>query len=1081
MLAAGCIRNTVMTLLLCCTWITPFSNGFAASSIPELIQAAEAKSGLAVCIGADEPKLILDLHAAGFRVVHALDADPATVAKTRNALTRSKAYGSVFTERFDGQHLPHVDNLVNFLIVKSPWKPAADEIVRVLAPGGVFAMREGFGRTNLTFRSVGEWRIFRKPVPKDTDSWTHYLHGPDGNPVAKDDQVATPRQLQWIADPKYARHHEHMASMSALISSNGRVFAVCDEGPMRAMLHPPRWMLSARDAYNGLLLWKRHIKEWYPHLHRLKSGPASLPRRLVANGERVYVTLGMDVPVSVLNAATGETIRKLKGTEGAQELVFSGGTLFVTRGDKSATHLTAVDPETGTVQWDRKVSVISMTLAADAHRVVFFNGKQVVSLNRKDGSGEWTSKQLSERSQAHWQSGSTPRLILSKDAVVVAPARSMMALSCKDGRALWNAPHPESGYKSPKDLFVIDGLVWYGDTAGADDSGRFDGRDLLTGKVKSSFLPDKDIVWLSHHRCHFSKATRKYIIPGRMGVEFVDLKEEKWQENHWVRGGCIYGIMPCNGMIYVPPHACACYFEMRMNGFAAYSPKTHRLDSTAPQRRLEKGPAYEWGKDVKSAVTGDDWPVFRYDAARSGSSPTKVGSAVKRRWSAQIGGNLTQPVVANGTLYVASIDRHALHALDEKTGKPRWVFHAGGRIDSPPSIYRGRVLFGSRDGWVYCLRHTDGALSWRYRASPADVRIAARGQLESAWPVHGSVLIESGEVHFIAGRNMFLDGGLRYTRLNADTGERISENVMDRNDPLKGGSIQKYDSWLDMTTTAPDVLSCDGTNIYMRSLPFDKQGKRRRITHLADEKEPPHLFSPTGFLDGTWFHRTYWTYGRSFPGGWIGHLNAGRYNPSGRLLVMDENFVFGFGRKPDYYRWVTSLEYRLFAVDRKAFKPRDIYAYDKFKARQVKKFPTMKIDKGLGLPSGPRPKKLPKAYDCAWQVADVPILVRAMVSAKNLLFIAGPKDVSNEGQLSYQNALEEYGRFKAHLAQQDEIWESAQQGAVHAITKRDGRTVAKFNMDGLPVFDGMIAANGCLYVAMQDGRILCLADESNAP
>ena len=39
-----------------------------------------------------------------------------------------------------------------------------------------------------------------------------------------------------------------------------------------------------------------------------------------------------------------------------------------------------------------------------------------------------------------------------------------------------------------------------------------------------------------------------------------------------------------------------------------------------------------------------------------------------------------------------------------------------GRIDSPPTVYEGKVLFGSRDGCVYCLRASDGKLVWRFRA-----------------------------------------------------------------------------------------------------------------------------------------------------------------------------------------------------------------------------------------------------------------------------------------------------------------------------------------------------------------------------
>ena len=36
----------------------------------------------------------------------------------------------------------------------------------------------------------------------------------------------------------------------------------------------------------------------------------------------------------------------------------------------------------------------------------------------------------------------------------------MTALSAATGRLLWTAPHPPSGYCSPEDVFVVDGLVW---------------------------------------------------------------------------------------------------------------------------------------------------------------------------------------------------------------------------------------------------------------------------------------------------------------------------------------------------------------------------------------------------------------------------------------------------------------------------------------------------------------------------------------------------------------------------------------------------------------------------------------------
>jgi hypothetical protein len=73
-----------------------------------------------------------------------------------------------------------------------------------------------------------------------------------------------------------------------------------------------------------------------------------------------------------------------------------------------------------------------------------------------------------------------------------------------------------------------------------------------------------------------------------------------------------------------------------------------------------------------------------------------------------------------------------------------------------------------------------------------------------------------------------------------------------------------------------------------------------------------------GFLDDTWFHRSYWVYGRSFAGGHNGYYQAGKYTPSGRILVADKSRVYGFGRKPQYLKWTTTMEHQLFSANKQA-------------------------------------------------------------------------------------------------------------------------------------------------------------------
>jgi len=89
--------------------------------------------------------------------------------------------------------------------------------------------------------------------------------------------------------------------------------------------------------------------------------------------------------------------------------------------------------------------------------------------------------------------------------------------------------------------------------------------------------------------------------------------------------------------------------------------------------------------------------------------------------------------------------------------------------------------------------------------------------------------------------------------------------------------------------------------------------------HAAVQKgDTAHLFAPMGFLDDTWFHRTYWVYGRSFAGGHNGYFQAGKYTPAGRIIVADDSHVYGFARKPQYLKWTTTMEHELFSANKKA-------------------------------------------------------------------------------------------------------------------------------------------------------------------
>ncbi len=921
-----------------------FSQGSDASQeeiAREIIEATGIKGGFVAHIGSGDGSLTMALKRSESYQVQGLDRDQTKVDAARKMIREKGLYGPVCIERLDGDRLPYTSGMVNLVVAEADSGITQTEIERVLTPLGVAYVKNDSGR----------WEKTVKPWPKEIDDWTHYLHNAGGNAVAQDSVVGPPSRMQWVGSPRWSRHHDRMASMSALVSAKGRLFYIMDEGSRISIQLPPKWTLIGRDGFNGTILWKREIPEWSPHLWPLKSGPTQLARRLVAIDEKVFTTLGIVAPISILDAATGETIRELAGSGGAEEIVVEGNTVYAivmkeerelanylpkaNTGDQARVKtefawnevprvIMAFDAETGAEKW-HKVSVVSpLTLAAAGGRLYYHDGDKLVATNGDSGEVIWETGKANRVDVVNFNFG--PKLVVTEDLVLFAGGdREMHAYEAATGVERWSAPHARGGYQSPEDLLVAQGKVWSAALLSGGDDGIFYGRSLKTGEVEVEFPPNVDTYWF-HHRCYISKATERFIMPSRTGIEFVDMASKDWEIHHWVRGGCLYGVMPCNGLTYAPPHNCACYPEAKLYGFNALAPDPVDAKDVLPDPinlRLEKGPAFGT-VPTEAAASEGDWPTYRHDNTRSGATGHQIDAAkLKEAWTADLGGNLSSVVVADGLAFVAQIDEHTVHAIDSGSGEIAWSFMAGGRVDSPPTIYQGSVVFGSRDGWVYCLRAKDGVLAWRFRDSPQDRRIMAFEQLESAWPLHGNILIESGTIYAVAGRSNFLDGGLRMYLLDPKTGKVIGEKIINEINPETGRDIQEDLQTLQMPVGLPDILSASGGYVYMKSQQFDLNGDRLEIgVHSGDAAanaavqagEGRHLFAPMSFLDQEWFHRSYWVFGKSFSRGHNGYYQAAKNTPGGRLLVFDDEKVFGFGRKPEYLKWTTTMEHQLFSA-----------------------------------------------------------------------------------------------------------------------------------------------------------------------
>jgi hypothetical protein len=329
--------------------------------------------------------------------------------------------------------------------------------------------------------------------------------------------------------------------------------------------------------------------------------------------------------------------------------------------------------------------------------------------------------------------------------------------------------------------------------------------------------------------------------------------------------------------------------------------------------------------------------TYRGNARRSSSTPASVPVALSPKWQADVGGPITAPTAADGRVYVAQPDQHQLLAIDAKSGQTAWTYTTSGRVDSPPTLHAGRVVFGCRDGHVYSLEAATGQLAWRFRAAQDPRRIMVSSQLESASPIHGSVLVDDGQLAFVAGRSSYLDGGLKLYRLQPATGQLIGQTTIYSPDPVTGEQPEQYGPNA-MPGARSDILAADDQFLYLRDATFSKEGVE--VTDRA-----PHLFTLTDFLDDSWTHRSYWIFGTksSISTGCSGRDRKLLY---GRLLAFDDTTVYGYGRANVH--WSNELEdgdYRVFA----------------------------------------RPKGEDKP---AWSTS-VPMRVRALVLAGDVLFLAG--------------------------------------------------------------------------------------------
>ncbi|HXG61771.1 MAG TPA: PQQ-binding-like beta-propeller repeat protein [Planctomycetota bacterium] len=710
--------------------------------------------GIAVRIGwREEGDPAWALADTGRWLVHILVADEDRADSVRRALAGRGRSGAVTAEAWGGGRLPFPDHLVNAVLADAPGPAPEEEMLRILVPGG-------------TLR-IGERRV-RKPFPPRHGSWTHARHGADGNMVSEDASVAAPTGLRWVAGPAQDAGGRKWYYDHVFLAAGGRAFYVYEES------------LVARDAYNGLLLWTRPLK-----IHTFKERGTTTPseknpRNLVGSrttkvrpvvaGDTLFAAA--DGKLLALDAATGRDAAVLDVLKNPRELLVENGTLVVA--EEGA--LRAWDVAARKLLWSAPLS--ARRIVAGGGAVYALSGTEAAAFDLATGRERWRIHD-SDVQQVLTATYGEKLLVLEKATLRDDPIGcGLIVLSAEDGRTLWKKDlAPRMTHYQETRAFFAQGLLWV--NAVEARGPQLVGLDPRTGEKR------RHLWGAGGAHCAPPVATQKYFIAPE--CNFTDFETGERALARMVKGACRIPFVPANGLLYTFPVQCECYPMLR--GYMALAADPPPKAESAPLLR----PAPRKPSAVPAAPpAADEWPAYRRDAFRSGSTAARIRTeGLARKWEVPlvspsagerardwkdnpfVRGPLTPPVAAGGIVVVAAPDLHRVIALEAETGRLRWSFAAGGRVDTPPTLDRGRCLFGAHDGWVYALDAADGSLLWKTRLAPADTKIPAYGQLESLWPVPGSVLVLGDLAYAAAGRHPLSDGGVHVAALRVETGEIV--------------------------------------------------------------------------------------------------------------------------------------------------------------------------------------------------------------------------------------------------------------------------------------------------------------------
>ena len=821
---------------------------------------------------------------------------------------------------------------------------------------------------------------------------------------------------------------------------------------------------------------------------------------LAFTDNRIYTVLGsQDQPLVAIDADTGETVRRydqsgltftrnsprseafrnakyFSDNYGKGNLVAHDGLLIHTLGNE----LSVVDAATGARKWqfeaddylllqkprvnpdDAELYAIACNKEADRSRGGGRNPGQraagVLAFDLRSGARKWTTP-IDDRHITHAVYGERTLVVYSAQdngprseewifrAIDTATGKFRWRHDWSREKPLWQMQRREAVIRGGKLYLLSHGLSVF---------------DLKTGQALRHFVG-------GNTRCETSKATAHYLLMAFS--QFIDYRAEPPRAIRvgLSRGSCGSGFFPAYGMVHYLPNMCNCDNWVRFHVTASSEPVREPLpdaqrlvrgDAAQPELRP---PAAQWPED-------GEWPMFLHGPQRGAWTTERLPETLAPAWSTVVQpppspdgplaadwldtndyiGPVSAPVVADGLAVTAVREQHRVEALDAATGGRKWSFTAGGRVVTPPTLYGGLCLFGCRDGWVYALRADTGRLVWKFLAGPYERNIVAFSQVESSWPLLGSLLIHDGLAIAAAGYHPMANGGIHVWALEPHTGALKWHTTLSRTPEWV--DISQPRARIDQPHPTARGVGGFEANTVINSLAYG-DGGHIRFSGAALAAKTGELFVPPA--------------GKGLQG-----LYAMEAGPSRFLINSDKYPQFRRHYSTEGYFGPYASGSQMIATFAEAkeaipcvgcaFAGTDAVVLQGNKGEGVlRRYDTRKLSNRDAARSDDTPA-WSRVIDGDW---------RAQQKGQKLhhyssLTVAG-------------DAVIVGGRIKGRAHQTDAVpgMREVAEGVVKTFDLRTGEPRQTIELDAAPVVNGLAAAGGRLYVTCEDGSLRCLAGE----